>query len=324
MEVSVVVPVYNEEENVLPLCASIKAVLEKEVAGPHELIFVDDGSSDGTFDRLQEIHESYEHVAVIRFRRNFGQSAAMSAGFDYARGKVIIPMDGDCQNDPADIPRLLAKLDEGYDIVSGWRKERKDGLLSRRFPSVIANWLIGRVGGIRLHDYGCTLKAYRADVIKTVNLYGEMHRFIPLLAKWAGAKITEIPVKHHPRRAGRTKYGLSRTVRVVLDLVTVSFLLRFMTRPLQIFGLFGLGALFAGFVSGAATVFLKVVSGVDMTGNPLLLLTVLLFMGSIQFVCIGLLGEIGVRTYYESQSKRPYFIRTILGPGGKDVGRNKG
>ncbi|MEW6359084.1 MAG: glycosyltransferase family 2 protein [Planctomycetota bacterium] len=323
MDVSVVVPVYNEEDNVLPLYSGVKEVMDAKLKGRYELIFVDDGSSDGTFDKLRQIHASDERVVVIRFRRNFGQSAAMSAGFDYAHGKVVVPMDGDCQNDPSDIPRLLAKLEEGYDIVGGWRKERKDKLLSRRFPSAAANWLIGRVGGIRLHDYGCTMKAYRADVIKAVNLYGEMHRFIPLLAMWAGAKITEMPVKHHPRQAGRTKYGLSRTVRVVLDLVTVSFLLRFMTRPLQIFGLFGLGALFVGFLSGILTVYMKLVSGVDMTGNPLLLLTVLLFTASVQFICIGLLGEIGVRTYYESQNKRPYFIHTVLGPRSAEAPRSR-
>jgi glycosyltransferase involved in cell wall biosynthesis len=256
---------------------------------------------------------------VLRLRRNFGQSAALSAGFDLASGDVIVPMDGDLQNDPADVPRLLEKIEEGFDVVSGWRRRRYDAWLTRRLPSVIANWLISRITSVQLHDYGCALKAYRAEVIKGINLYGEMHRFIPSLASWMGVRVAEIPVNHRPRTAGRSKYGLDRTLRVILDLINVKFLLSYSTRPIQVFGKIGLWSVLAGALCGLATAAMKVAPlwrgedgqwcTVDITGNPFFLLTFLFAMVGVQFISIGLLGEISVRTYYESQNKRIYVVR---------------
>lgn len=309
--VSVVIPVYNEKENIQRLNASLLGVL-KTLERPFEIIYVDDGSSDGTFSILQNICAESHDVKAIRFRRNFGQTAAMAAGFEYAKGATIVAMDGDMQNDPADIPRLLAKLEEGYDVVNGWRKDRKDKFLSRRIPSIIANKIIGRATGIRLHDYGCSLKAYRADVIKHVPLYGELHRFIPALASIYGARITELPVNHHARLYGKSKYNISRTFRVIMDLLTVLFLKSFSDRPLHIFGGIGLSLLLLGFVIDGYLAIEKIFFGATLANRPLLLLGTLMIITGLQIFSMGILAEIQIRTYYESQNKPVYSIRETV------------
>ncbi|HNY79971.1 MAG: glycosyltransferase family 2 protein [Sedimentisphaerales bacterium] len=309
-ELSVVVPLLDEQENLRPLYDQIRQALDGRYA--YEIIFVDDGSTDGSFQVLEEFHDADPNVRVICFRKNFGQTAALSAGFSHARGGIVIAMDADLQNDPADIPMLVAKLREGYDVVSGWRKQRHDKALTRRLPSRMANWLISKITGVKLHDYGCTLKAYRREVLAQTKLYGEMHRFIPALASWSGARIAECVVNHRPRTAGVAKYGLGRTWKVILDLITVKFLGSFSTKPIYIFGgLGGLMALFA-FLLGLMVISQKVNSGVDMSGNPLLLLTAVLFLTTIQFILMGLLAELLVRTYHESQNRPTYVIREIL------------
>ena len=314
VDFSIVVPIFNEQENIKELYCTITAALDK--TDMHfEIIMVDDGSCDGSFGELQNIAAKDERLKVIRLRRNFGQTAAMSAGFDAARGAVIIPMDGDLQNDPADIPRLLEKLSEGYDVVSGWRRDRKDTFVTRKIPSMIANALISSQTGVHLHDYGCTLKAYRREVLDGINLYGEMHRFVPALASQYGARVAEIPVNHRPRLHGTSKYGISRTLRVILDLMTVKFLLTYSTKPIQLFGKWGIYTLMAGLVSGATTVYMKLFEHLSMNRNPLLILTAfLLFMG-IQFIVMGLLGELNARTYFESQGKPIYVIRDSINLG---------
>lgn len=314
VDLSIVVPIYNEEESITHLYERVTSALAN-TALAYELILVDDGSSDRSFLLLKDIAGQDSRVKVIRFRRNFGQTAAMAAGFDAACGRVVVPMDGDLQNDPTDIPKLLAKIDEGYDVVSGWRKDRQDTFINRKLPSMIANGLISRFTGVHLHDYGCTLKAYRREVLEGVNLYGEMHRFVPALASQVGAKVTEMPVKHHPRLYGTSKYGISRTVRVVLDLMTVKFLLSYSTKPIQLFGKWGVYTLLAGFLSGTTTVYMKIFEHFSMNRNPLWILTVfLLFMG-IQFIVLGLLGELNARTYYEAQGKPIYVVREKLNLG---------
>ncbi len=314
MDFSIVVPLFNEQDNIEELYGAITGALDNK-AMQYEIIVVDDGSSDGSFNLLQNIAASDERLKVIRLRRNFGQTAAMSAGFDAAIGAVIIPMDGDLQNDPADIPRLLEKLQEGFDVVSGWRRHRKDTFITRKIPSIIANALISSQTGVHLHDYGCTLKAYRREVLDGVNLYGEMHRFVPALVSQFGARVAEIPVNHRPRIHGSSKYGLSRTLRVILDLMTVKFLLSYSTKPIQLFGKWGVYTLLAGFASGAMTVYMKVFEHLSMNRNPLLILTAfLLFMG-IQFIVMGLLGELNARTYFESQGKPIYVIRDRINLG---------
>jgi glycosyltransferase involved in cell wall biosynthesis len=308
VDVSIVVPIYNEEENIPALSQAVSTALA-ESGLDYELILVDDGSSDGSFHLLKEAADQDHRVKVIRFRRNFGQTAAMAAGFDAARGRVVVPMDGDLQNDPADIPLLLARIDDGYDVVSGWRKDRQDAFINRKLPSLIANGLISRMTGVHLHDYGCTLKAYRREVLDGINLYGEMHRFVPALASQIGARVSEIPVRHHPRLHGTSKYGISRTLRVILDLMTVKFLLSYSTKPIQLFGKWGVYTIFAGFLSGGITLYMKLFEQVSMNRNPLLILTAfLLFMG-VQFIVLGLLGEMNARTYYEAQAKPIYVVR---------------
>ena len=311
MDISVVIPLYNEEENVQLLYDELKDVL---TAMPcrSEIVFVDDGSRDRTLVLLELIQQKDDHVRVVSLRRNFGQTAAMTAGFDHARGRVIITMDGDMQNDPHDIPQLIARLDEGFDVVTGWRFDRQDPYLSRKLPSKLANRLISWVTGVRLHDYGCTLKAFRREVIDNINLYGEMHRFIPAIASGMGISFTEVKVNHRPRRFGASKYGISRTIRVVLDLITVKFMLSYATRPLHVFGTVGvvsssLGALIALIMTVQRQLF-----GVGLANRPLLLLAVLLIFMGIQFITIGLLAELVVRTYHESQQKPIYFVRKIL------------
>ncbi len=311
MKVSVVIPAYNEEENLPVLYERLKAVLDK-LEGDYEILFVDDGSTDGSFEVLRDLARRDERVRVIRFRRNYGQTAAMYAGFEHATGDVIVTMDADLQNDPEDIPRLLRKLEEGYDIVSGWRKDRKDPFLSRRLPSKIANWIISKVTGVELHDYGCTLKAYRSEIAKRYRLYGDMHRFLPALARRFGARVTEIPVRHHPRLYGRSKYGIGRTVRVILDIFLVKFLNEYITKPLYVFGGIGFLLLTAGILIELYLTLLKIFTGADIGGRPLLILGVLLILAGIQLLSTGIIAELIVRTYYESRGEKPYVIEEKL------------
>ena len=311
IDISVVIPLLNEEESLELLYQQLADVLSP-LGRSYEIIFVDDGSRDHSFQLLKQLHERDAHVRVIRFRRNFGQSAAFAAGFDFARGEVIITMDADLQNDPQDIPRLLDKINEGYDVVSGWRVHRQDKFVTRRIPSKIANALIGQVTGVHLHDYGCSLKAYRYDVVKNIKLYGEMHRFIPALASWMGTEVAEIPVNHHARQFGKSKYGLGRIVRVVLDLLTVKFLLQYSTRPAQIFGFLGISSLALGTLVGAYLAMLKLVFGQSIGNRPLLLLAVLMIVFGVQLITTGLIGELLIRTYYESQSKSTYVVKEML------------
>lgn len=311
MDLSVVIPIYYEEENILPLYEAVTAALESTGLS-YEIITVDDGSGDGSFAVLKELAQTDKRLRVIRFRRNFGQTAAMAAGFEAARGEVIIPMDGDLQNDPADIPLLLAKINEGFDVVSGWRKDRQDAFINRTLPSRIANGLISRMTGVHLHDYGCTLKAYRREVLEGIGLYGEMHRFVPALASRVGAKVTELPVRHHQRLYGQSKYGISRTMRVVLDLITVRFLLSYATKPIQLFGKWGIYAVLLSFLTGGATLWMKFFGNHSMNRNPLLILTAFLAFMGVQFIALGLLGELNARTWYESQGKPVYTVRERL------------
>jgi len=308
--VSIVVPVFEEEKNITLLYKAIKEVMDG-TGRVYEMVFVDDGSKDKTFSVLEEIQKKDDKMVVVSFRRNFGQTAAMAAGIEYAEGDIIITMDGDLQNDPVDIPNMLDKIKD-YDIVSGWRKKRKDPFISRRFPSIVANWLISKVTGVHLHDYGCTLKAYRSEVIKNVRLYGEMHRFIPAMASWVGASIIEVETTHHERKFGHSKYGISRTFRVLLDLITVKFLQSFSTRPIQAFGPLGL---ILGFIGGAFSIYLaadKLILGYDIGGRPLLLLAVLCIILGVQLIVMGLLGEMLARVYHESQHKPIFFVKKVL------------
>ncbi len=312
MTLSVVIPVYNEEENVRLLHESLRNALDP-LNQEYELLFVDDGSTDRTLPILEEIQAQDNKVVVLSLRRNFGQTAAFAAGFDFSRGDVVVTMDGDLQNDPADIPKLLELIKES-DLVSGWRKNRKDPFFSRRLPSMMANWLISKVTGVKLHDYGCSLKAYRRDVIKNLKLYGEMHRFIPAVASWYGVRVAEVETVHHPRMRGKSKYGISRTVKVVLDLITVKFLQSFSTKPIQFFGPFGILSGFLGFLILLYLSADKLLFGKDIGGRPLLLLGALLIIVGIQLIGMGLLGEMLVRVYHESQKKPIYVIKKILGP----------
>lgn len=311
-DLSIVIPVLNEAENLDPLYSRLIDILTK-TGKSYEIIFIDDGSTDSSFENLKKLQEQDDDLRVIRFRRNFGQSAAFSAGFDYARGDIIVTMDADLQNDPADIPNLLKKLEDGCDVVSGWRINRRDGYLTRQLPSRIANFIISMITEVKLHDYGCSLKAYKREVAKNIKLYGEMHRFIPALASWMGIRVGEIPVNHAPRRSGKSKYGIMRAVRVLLDLVTVKFLLGYSTRPIQIFGLLG-GIFFSlGLVIGAYLSMLKIFFGHPLRDRPLLLLSILLVIFGVQLITMGLLGELVVRSYYESQNKPTYMVKEFLG-----------
>ena len=311
MKLSVVIPIYNEEENINLLYEELKEVLVT-IDHPHEIIFIDDGSRDTSLALLQQIQQQDSDVVVVSFRRNFGQTAAMSAGFDYATGEVIVTMDGDMQNDPHDIPRFLAKMDEGFDLVSGWRFDRKDAFISRRLPSMIANKIISVVTGVHLHDYGCTLKTFRREVTEGIQLYGEMHRFIPAIASGVGAEITEIKANHRPRRFGTSKYGISRTLRVILDLMTVKFLLSYGTRPIQVFGMLGMISGSIGFILALFLSIQKLFFGVSLANRPLLLLAVLLIFIGMQFISMGLLGELQARTYHEAQGKPIYVVRKVF------------
>ncbi|HKV30772.1 MAG TPA: glycosyltransferase family 2 protein [Candidatus Dormibacteraeota bacterium] len=312
--VSIVIPLFNEEETLPLLHERVRGALEG-LGRSYEIVYVDDGSSDGTFQRLTTIAHSDPHIRVVQFRRNFGQTAALQAGIDYSRGETLVFMDGDLQNDPADIGRLLARLEQGYDVVSGWRKHRKDPF-TRRLPSRIANALISRITGVELHDYGCTLKAYRREVIESVRLYGEMHRFIPAYAAWAGASVSELEVDHHPRRFGKSKYGLSRTLRVVLDLMTAKFLGSFSSKPNYLFGTIAFVSWTLALLAGVVVLIEKLLPPhPEAHNNPLLLLAVFLAIVGVQFLLMGLLAELGVRTYHESQGKPTYVVRQVVAAG---------
>jgi len=310
-QVSVVIPLYNEVDNVALLQTRLGEALGA-LGQPYEIIVVDDGSRDGSFEKLKAWHAVDPHLKVIRFRRNFGQTAAFAAGFELAQGDVVVTLDADLQNDPSDIGALLAKIHEGYDVVSGWRIKRHDPFLTRRLPSMLANSLISKVTGVSLHDYGCSLKAYRREVVKGIRLYGELHRFIPAIASWMGVTVAEVPVNHHARKFGKSKYGLSRTVRVMLDLLTVRFLLSYSTRPLQIFGSLGLLAFALGTLLGVYLSAVKLIGGQNIGERPLLMLAILLIMVGVQLVTMGLLGELTVRTYHETQNKPIYVVKEVL------------
>ena len=313
VRLSVIVPAFNEEKNVPRMVEEITAAVDR-LKITYEVIFIDDGSRDGTFAALKEARRTHPLIKVIRFRKNFGQTAALSAGFDYARGEIIVTIDADLENDPNDIGLLLEKIEAGYDLVSGWRKNRwKKHFFSRRLPSLTANWLISRITKVRLRDYGCTLKAFRSEVIKNIKLYGEMHRFIPAIAATIGVDIAEVPVNFRPRIHGQSKYGFSRSIRVFLDLLTVKFLLSYSTRPLQIFGLLGLISGGFGGVLAAVLSYQRLFLQQSISNRPLLLLAILLMLIGVQFITMGLLGEIMVRTYHEAVEKRIYVVRNVLG-----------
>jgi glycosyltransferase involved in cell wall biosynthesis len=314
-DISVFLPVFNEEPNLRPLHEKLNASLA-QLGRTAEIIYVDDGSSDGSLNILRDIAAQDPRVRVVAFRRNYGQTPAMAAGIHAARGHVLIPMDADLQNDPADIARLLDKLDEGYDVVSGWRRNRQDTLITRKIPSQMANWLISKIGGVPLHDYGCSLKAYRRESLEDVQLYGEMHRFIPIYASWSGARVTEIPVEHHARTMGKSKYGLSRTIKVVFDLITIKFMASYQTKPLYMFGFAGLTTFVISFLCAVLALLMKFASWphhADFVQTPLPVLTMVMLVLGVQFFFMGLLAEMLVRTYHESQSKPIYAVRERIG-----------
>jgi dolichol-phosphate mannosyltransferase len=312
--ISIVIPVYNEEDNVSVLYEKLRDVLSG-LASNSEIIFINDGSSDGTESALERVAALDPAVKVINFRRNHGQTAALVAGFDHASGEVVIPMDGDLQNDPKDIPHLIAKLNEGYSVVSGWRKERKDSMVRRTIPSRVANWLISRIFDLPLHDYGCTLKAYRREVLKDVKLYGEMHRFIPIYATWNGAKVTEIPVNHFPRTKGTSKYGLGRVIKVILDIIVVKFLEDYNTKPIYIFGMAALVFLAISLLCGLLAIYLRIFEGVSFISTPLPLLVAMSFIIGVSVILQGLIAELLIRVYFEGQNKPIYFIRSTINLG---------
>lgn len=308
---SIVIPVYNEQDNVFPLHERVSAAL-RQTGEDYEVIIVNDGSSDLTEANLKSIAATDPRFKIVNFRRNFGQTAAMMAGIDFASGDIIVGLDGDLQNDPADIPKLLDKLTEGYDVVSGWRVDRKDAALKRNLPSRIANWLISTISGVHLHDYGCSLKAYKTHVVKGVRLYGEMHRFIPIYASWQGGKITEIPVNHLPRVHGSSKYGLERVAKVLLDLMVVKFLASYANKPIYVFGGFGLISIGFAFLAGAWAIYLKYFEHMSFISTPLPLLVVLAFITGVMSILMGLIAEIIMRTYYESQGKQVYLVKDTI------------
>lgn len=313
--ISVIVPIFNEQESIAPLCKQLFSVLD-DIGRPFEVICINDGSSDRSMDILQEIAARRKELRVVSFRRNYGQTAAMMAGIDYASGEIIVSIDADLQNDPQDIPALLARMDEGFDVVSGWRKERQDAAIRRNFVSRVANKIISQISGVHLHDFGCTLKAYRRTVVKDVRLYGEMHRFVPIYASWMGARVCEIPVRHHARKFGKSKYGLERILKVILDLVVVKFLDQYLVKPIYVFGGFGLLSLLISFLATALMIWLKFVDGVSMIQTPLPLLSALAFLIGVQSILLGLIAEILVRTYFEARERRAYAVReTVNFPG---------
>lgn len=311
MDLSIVVPVYNEEENIQYLYDQLTEVLEP-LGLEYEIICADDGSKDRSFELLKALAERDHRVKIVRFRRNYGQTAGFSAGFDHAKGKIVVTIDADLQNDPAGIPALLDKMAEGYDVVSGWRKDRQDAYVSRKLPSKIANWLITQVTGVAVHDRGCSLRAHTLEIVKDMRLYGEMHRFIPDIASWLGANWTEVPVNHRPRRFGKSKYGIGRTFRVLLDLITIRFLQGYMTRPIRIFGKWGIALGGLGFILGLWLTIQKIFMGQSLGNRPALVLAVLLIVMGVQLVSIGLLGEMIMRTYFESQDLKIYRVREVV------------
>ena len=305
---SVVLPVCNEEENIEMQYQKIRENLNA-IKKTYEVIFVDDGSRDNSYSILSKIAAKDKNVKLVKFRRNFGQTAAMAAGIDFSEGEIIVFMDSDLQNDPSDIKTVLEKIEEGYDVVSGWRKFRKDKMISRKIPSKIANRLIAKVSGVPLHDLGCSLKGYRAEVLKKVRLYGEMHRFIPIHASWVGAKIIEIPVKHHARQFGKSKYGIQRTLKVLLDLITVKFMSSYATKPIYLYGGVALGVFLLSIMSLAGTILMKYFKGMNMTGNPLLMLSSILFLLSVIMILMGIQAEILIRIYHETEGKELYYVK---------------
>jgi glycosyltransferase involved in cell wall biosynthesis len=310
MNASIVIPVFNEQDNICRMYEAIQQIVG-DLGPDYEIIFVDDGSTDKTLTELQTLAHDDIHLKIVEFRRNYGQTAAMSAGIQHATGDVIVTMDGDLQNDPADIPMMLRQIEAGYDLVHGWRKNRQDAWLHRKLPSRVANWLISRVTGFPVNDLGCTLKAVRREIAQELELFGDMHRFIPILAHQRGARCLEVVTNHRARQFGTSKYGMSRVVRVLLDLITVKYLCQYMVSPMRLFGSIGIGCAAVGLTSALATSLMKIVQGVDMTGNPLLLLAVFSMMVGVQFFVLGLLGELGARIYFEVQNKRPYAVRSL-------------
>jgi glycosyltransferase involved in cell wall biosynthesis len=310
--VSVVVPIYNELESIPHLLSALSQALQAAQL-TYEILCVDDGSTDGSDRLLHQLALERDDLRVVLLRRNYGQTAAMAAGFSYATGQVIVTIDGDLQNDPSDIPMLMQILEEGYDLVSGWRRNRQDKSLTRVLPSKIANWLIGQVTGVKLHDYGCSLKAYRSELVADMNLYGELHRFLPALAFIEGARITEVPVKHHARQFGHSKYGIDRTFRVVMDLLTIAFMRTFLTRPMHVFGLFGLFFVVVSLAIGSYLAYVRLIVGEDIGQRPLLILCVVLFLAGLNLFSVGILAEMSMRTYHESQGRPIYRVRATVG-----------
>lgn len=311
VDLSVVVPLYNEEGNVEELYREIRTALDSQPIS-YEILFINDGSKDRTGELIREMSSNDPRVVVVNFRRNFGQTAAMSAGFDYSRGEVIVTLDGDLQNDPADIPGFLAKIREGYDVVAGWRQKRQDPFLNRRLPSMIANRIISWITGVKLHDYGCTLKAFKREVAEHIRLYGEMHRFIPAIASAVGISIAEVPVNHRPRRHGSSKYGISRTFRVVLDLITVKFMLSYANRPIHVFGFIGMVSFLLGSLLSLVLIIQRQFYHIPLADRPLFQLAILMVFIGIQFITFGLISELQVRTYHESQNKPIYYVRDVI------------
>jgi len=308
--ISVIIPIYNEEQNIPLMSEALFTVLDRMRTG-FEIICVNDGSKDGSLARLREIAAKRHELKIIDFRRNYGQTAAIMAGINHAAGEIIVSIDADMQNDPEDIPLLIAKIEQGSDVVSGWRRDRKDAAIRRNFVSRVANRLISVISGVRLNDYGCTLKAYRRDIIKGVRLYGEMHRFIPIYASWMGATVTQIPVRHHPRKFGKSNYGLERIIKVILDLIVVKFLDKHFVQPIYIFGTFGIICIFAGLLSGFYALFLRFFQGVSLIQTPMPLLSVFLMSIGVISILLGLIAELLVRTYFESQGRSAYVVRNL-------------
>ncbi len=311
IDLSIVIPIYNEKESILKLYKELYKTLSGMTL-KYEVLLIDDGSTDGTFNELVNVNNENKLFKIISFRKNFGQTSAISAGFDFAEGKVIITLDADLQNDPRDIPLLLEKLNEGYDIVSGWRVNRKDKAITRRFPSIIANRIISKLTGVYLHDYGCTLKAYKREVIKNIDLYGEMHRYIPAIASWMGVRVAEVPVRHHSRKYGRSKYGVSRTIKVILDIITVKFLLSYSQSPIQIFGVLGLFSATAGFIMTAYLIIMRIFFNQPLSERPLFILSIFMIFIGIQLITMGLLAEVLMRVHHEVRNRSTYVVKEMI------------
>jgi len=311
IDLSIIIPIYNERESIGKLYDNLNGALSR-MNLKYEVLLIDDGSVDGTFNELLKVHRKNKLFKIIRFRKNFGQTSAISAGFSYAEGEVVVTLDADLQNDPRDIPVLLEKLNEGYDIVSGWRKNRKDKAVTRIFPSIVANKIISKLTGVHLHDYGCTLKAYRKEVVKNINLYGEMHRYIPAIASWMGVKVAEVPVMHHSRKYGKSKYGVSRTIKVILDIITVKFLLSYSQSPIQMFGLLGLFSGMIGFIMTAYLIIMRLFFNQSLADRPLFIISIFMIFIGVQLITIGLLAEVLIRVYHKVQDRTTYVIKDII------------